>query len=92
MRPAKKRSGRTEYERGALVDEAMASLLSVTDRLHLALEAVAPTWGKEEIMGTPSSWPPAYKRAVLLTASFVVLTGYLAMCLALIRVSVLLIH
>jgi hypothetical protein len=43
-------------------------------------------------MGTPSSWPPAYKRAVLLTASFIVLMGYLTMCLTLIRLSVLLIH
>jgi hypothetical protein len=43
-------------------------------------------------MGTPSSWPLAYKRAVLLTASFIVLTGYLAMCLALTRLSILLIH
>jgi hypothetical protein len=43
-------------------------------------------------MGTPSSWPPACKRAVLVTASFVVLMGYLTMCVALIRLSVLLIH
>ena len=43
-------------------------------------------------MGIPSSWPPAYKRAVLLIASFIVLTGYLAICLALTRLSALLIR
>ncbi len=43
-------------------------------------------------MGTPSNWPVAYKRAVLLTASTIVLAGYLATCLALMKLSVLLIR
>jgi hypothetical protein len=43
-------------------------------------------------MGIPSNWPPAYKRAMLLTASFIVLIGYLSTCLALIRLATLLIH
>ena len=43
-------------------------------------------------MGNPSCWPLAYKRAVLLTASFIVLLAYLAMCLALMRLSLLVLH
>jgi hypothetical protein len=43
-------------------------------------------------MGNPSSWPLPYKRAVLLTAALVVLVSYLALCLALMRLSVALLH
>ncbi len=43
-------------------------------------------------MGNPSSWPLAYKRAVLLAAAFVVLVSYLVMCLGLMRLSTLLLH
>ena len=92
MRPSEKRSGRTEYKGGALGDEATASLLSATDRLTSHPEAVAPTWGKEKTMGIPSSWPLAYKRAVLVTASLIVLTAYLTTCLALTQLSVLFVH
>jgi hypothetical protein len=43
-------------------------------------------------MGIPSSWPLPYKRAVLMTASFIILMGYLTLCLALLRLPVLLVH
>ena len=43
-------------------------------------------------MGTPSSWPVTYKRAVLVIASLIVLTAYLTTCLALTRLSALLIR
>jgi hypothetical protein len=53
---------------------------------------ITSTSGKEDHMGTPSSWPLPCKRAVLLTATLVVLASYFALCLALMRLSVLFLH